>query len=237
MVVVMKMLQKGLSFLLARNRVNAADDDDHEELMVAEDVKEGHFAVFAVKGEETQRFVVGLKCLTNPRFLRLLELAEEEYGFNQNGGLKVPYAAISTGLKKIGIAIIICDSEGRVMGSSTQCMDALFHPLIAEVTALFRGALFAVDAGLLPAVFESDAKAVVDLVNSGNASFADVGTIISDILRLLSCNNLSVSYVRRAANLVAHNLVQLSFSSLDDLFLLEDNPPSVEWLIQADVIS
>ncbi|KAI9153140.1 hypothetical protein LWI28_006611 [Acer negundo] len=89
MVVVMKMLQKGLSFLLARNRV-IADDDDHEELMVAEDVKEGHFAVFAVKGEETQRFVVGLTCLTNPRFLRLLELAEEEYGFNQNGALKVP---------------------------------------------------------------------------------------------------------------------------------------------------
>ncbi|KAK2654969.1 hypothetical protein Ddye_008021, partial [Dipteronia dyeriana] len=77
-----------LSFLLARNRAIA--DDDDEELMVAEDVKEGNFAVFAVKGEETQRFVVELRYLTNPQFLRLLELAEEEYGFNQNGALKVP---------------------------------------------------------------------------------------------------------------------------------------------------
>ncbi|TXG59010.1 hypothetical protein EZV62_016839 [Acer yangbiense] len=71
--------------------------------------------------------------------------------------------AIRTGLKKIGIDIIIQDSEGRVMGFSTQCMDALFHPLIAESTTLFRGSLFVMEAGLLSAVIESDAKAVVDL--------------------------------------------------------------------------
>ncbi|KAK0597487.1 hypothetical protein LWI29_025828 [Acer saccharum] len=63
------------------------------------------------------------------------------------------------------------------MGSSTQCMDALFHLLIAEAIALFRGALFTVEAGLLPVVIESDAKAVVDLVNSGRASLADVAQL------------------------------------------------------------
>ncbi|KAK4833353.1 hypothetical protein QYF36_003317 [Acer negundo] len=78
-------LQKGFSFLAPRVVAN-----DHEETMVPDDVKEGHFVVVAVKGEETQRFVVELGYLTNPKFLSLLEQAEEEYGFKQNGALTLP---------------------------------------------------------------------------------------------------------------------------------------------------
>lgn len=58
--------------------------------VVPDDVTEGHFAVFAIKGEETKRFVVELDYLTNPAFLRLLEQAKEEYGFSQKGALSVP---------------------------------------------------------------------------------------------------------------------------------------------------
>ncbi|KAG6475965.1 hypothetical protein ZIOFF_062233 [Zingiber officinale] len=47
---------------------------------VPEDVKEGEFAVVAVWNEEATRFVASLSCLSNPVFLRLLELAEEEFG-------------------------------------------------------------------------------------------------------------------------------------------------------------
>ncbi|KAL3536243.1 hypothetical protein ACH5RR_004704 [Cinchona calisaya] len=61
-----------------------------ERALVPEDVKEGHFAVFTVKTEKPQRFVVELQILTNPAFLRLLKQAEEEYGFNQKGVLAVP---------------------------------------------------------------------------------------------------------------------------------------------------
>ncbi|EXB55814.1 hypothetical protein L484_000894 [Morus notabilis] len=57
---------------------------------VPDDVKEGHFAVSAVKGAEKKRFVVKLKYLTSPAFMRLLEQAEEEYGFEQTGALVVP---------------------------------------------------------------------------------------------------------------------------------------------------
>ncbi|EXB22450.1 hypothetical protein L484_002175 [Morus notabilis] len=57
---------------------------------VPDDVKEGHFAVLAMKGSETKRFIINLKYLTSPTFLRLLEQAEEEYGFEQTGALVVP---------------------------------------------------------------------------------------------------------------------------------------------------
>ncbi|XP_034221170.1 auxin-responsive protein SAUR50 [Prunus dulcis] len=83
-----KLVQKGLSILSARGLHHHNDFD--EATVVPEDVKEGHFAVFAVKGKEAERFVVKLESLKNPEFLRLLEEAEEEYGFEQKGALAVP---------------------------------------------------------------------------------------------------------------------------------------------------
>ncbi|MCL7025338.1 hypothetical protein MKW94_003254 [Papaver nudicaule] len=54
------------------------------------DVKKGQFAVFAAQGDEANRFVVELDCLSNPAFLKLLEKAEEEFGFQQDGIIGLP---------------------------------------------------------------------------------------------------------------------------------------------------
>lgn len=64
--ILMEKLQKGLSllFLLARRELEVAK-----------------FVVLAVNGDETKTFVVELCFLKNPEFLCLLEMAEEEYGF------------------------------------------------------------------------------------------------------------------------------------------------------------
>lgn len=68
--------------------------DDYEEVndsrYVPKDVKEGHFAVIAVDGEQPKRFFVPLSYLTHPRFLMLLEQAAEEYGFDHEGALTIP---------------------------------------------------------------------------------------------------------------------------------------------------
>ncbi|KAI4385475.1 hypothetical protein MLD38_003497 [Melastoma candidum] len=72
------------------------NDCDHEEFDgegykdVPEDVKEGHFAVIASQGKEPKRFVIPITYLLNPNFLRLLEEAAEEYGFDHMGALPIP---------------------------------------------------------------------------------------------------------------------------------------------------
>ncbi|KAJ6864974.1 hypothetical protein NC651_035512 [Populus alba x Populus x berolinensis] len=66
------------------------DEEMEATKMVPGDVKKGHFAVTATKGEEPKRFIVELNYLTNPDFLSLLEQAKEEYGFQQKGVLAVP---------------------------------------------------------------------------------------------------------------------------------------------------
>ncbi|KAB1228177.1 Auxin-induced protein 10A5 [Morella rubra] len=91
--IVVQKLQKSLLF---SKKPSSYSEKSCEEAVsvdatcVPADVKEGHFAVIAVDGDEPRRFVVPLSCLTHPVFLSLLEQAAEEYGFDQEGALTVP---------------------------------------------------------------------------------------------------------------------------------------------------
>ncbi|CAI8585076.1 unnamed protein product [Vicia faba] len=76
-------IQKGIShFVHKRHGLNAELD--------AEDVREGYFAVVAVKNGEIKKFIIGLEYLSDPEFLELLDQAREEYGFIQRGAIAVP---------------------------------------------------------------------------------------------------------------------------------------------------
>ncbi|KAG6583559.1 hypothetical protein SDJN03_19491, partial [Cucurbita argyrosperma subsp. sororia] len=90
--VVVEKLQKSLSRGRKPSSENSYEDFDEvvDSTSVPKDVKEGHFAVVAVDGEGPKRFVVPLSCLTHPMFLRLLEQAAEEYGFDHEGALTIP---------------------------------------------------------------------------------------------------------------------------------------------------
>lgn len=81
---------KGLQFM-AQSKAYISDDEESEtETTVPEDVIEGHFAVIAMQGEETKRFIVELDYLSDPDFLRLLDKAGEEYGYRHKGAIAVP---------------------------------------------------------------------------------------------------------------------------------------------------
>ncbi|KAK2633996.1 hypothetical protein Ddye_028788 [Dipteronia dyeriana] len=70
-----------------------------------------------------------------------------------------------------------------------------------------------IDFMCLYAKILSDAKVIVDLVNSGVAHLADVGIIIDDILHLLNCNDISISFVPKSANMVTYGLAKLALVS------------------------
>ncbi|GMI71208.1 hypothetical protein HRI_000790100 [Hibiscus trionum] len=78
-------LRKGLKVSASRGlTLNQVEFDGKLEVAsptVPDGVKEGYFTVFAVKGKETQRYVIELDNLTNPTFLSLLELASSKRGF------------------------------------------------------------------------------------------------------------------------------------------------------------
>ncbi|TXG72274.1 hypothetical protein EZV62_000853 [Acer yangbiense] len=114
-------------------------------------------------------------------------------------------AAIRVDSNLVGLGMVIRDFEGCVVGSSTQCLAANFSPLVAEATALYKGIVFALEAGLTPLIAESDSKMVVDLIHSGSSPMSDVGIIISDIFLLIRTHDILVRFAPRAANMVAHS--------------------------------
>ncbi|BFG34492.1 hypothetical protein CerSpe_207660 [Prunus speciosa] len=84
--IVVEKLRKSLLFGRSKSSDSNCDDSKN----VPEDVKKGHFAVIAVDGDEPKRFVVALSYLTHPTFLKLLEQAAEEYGFDHEGAITIP---------------------------------------------------------------------------------------------------------------------------------------------------
>ena len=60
---------------------------------------------------------------------------------------------------------------------------------------------------------------------------SDMGVIISDIMLLIKSEPISVSFVSRKVNMVAHNLAKLALSSVKDCFWLEFCPPSMKSLV------
>ena len=85
-------IQKGISrFTPKRPPLGYLNEElEAAATLVPDDVVEGHFAVLAMKDEESKRFIVELVYLADPAFMGLLDMAKEEYGFRHKGVLSVP---------------------------------------------------------------------------------------------------------------------------------------------------
>ncbi|KAK2645541.1 hypothetical protein Ddye_020736 [Dipteronia dyeriana] len=131
---------------------------------------------------------------------------------------------------------MIRDHNGHVRRSSIQSLTVSFSFQITKAVAIFRGLVLAVNSGLLPLVVESSTKAVIDMINSGVAPQADIGVIIHDILSLLSKFPISISFVSRRANIVAHSFAKLAIESVFYLFWFNLCLPSVESFVLPNLV-
>lgn len=78
--------KRRMKFSLQITNVSDAASDNN----IPSDVKEGHFVVRTFDNGEMKRFILKLGYLSHPDFMNLLELAAEEFGFQQEGVLAVP---------------------------------------------------------------------------------------------------------------------------------------------------
>ncbi|KAL5782947.1 hypothetical protein ACOSP7_007976 [Xanthoceras sorbifolium] len=134
--------------------------------------------------------------------------------------------------------MVIRNHCGLVMGSSWQCIAGSLSPQCAEAAASFRGLRFATDLGIWPSIIESNAEAVVNLININRdlMPLSEIGIFVKDIRVLLSELNIArVSFVPRLANSVAHSLAKFAVSLLSDGFLVDCIPPSVESCVLSDL--
>ncbi|XP_043699823.1 auxin-induced protein X10A-like [Telopea speciosissima] len=84
-----KKMKRSLSLSSLTRKWNV-EEEMGTSMEVPQDVKEGQFVVLAVNGGKSKRFVVDLGYLTHPEFLKMLQQAEEEFGFEQLGAIALP---------------------------------------------------------------------------------------------------------------------------------------------------
>ncbi|KAK4852517.1 hypothetical protein QYF36_024774 [Acer negundo] len=90
-------------------------------------------------------------------------------------------AAIDVSRGVVGIGLVIRNSEGCVMASSSQQLFASFSPMVAEAVAIQKGNQLAIDTGLVPLEMVSDAAVVVGLVNDMEDHASEIGLVIDAI--------------------------------------------------------
>lgn len=82
-----KLLHKYIIFFLSQGTKNCC------RIWKSDNAKGGHFSVIAIGDGEPKKFSVALDYLWYPPFVRLLEAAEKEFGFDQQGVLAIPCEA------------------------------------------------------------------------------------------------------------------------------------------------
>ncbi|KAL5839914.1 hypothetical protein ACOSQ4_012522 [Xanthoceras sorbifolium] len=138
----------------------------------------------------------------------------------------------------VGLGVVISDSKGLVMLSSSRNLDACYSPNIAEAKAILFGMQLAIDSGLLPAVVESDSSSVISLINAKNSIFADISSILADIFDLRdSYLFIRFIFALRNLNMVAHQLAKMALVKDVDFVLLEEVSSSLCFLVQEDIAS
>ncbi|KAG0474813.1 hypothetical protein HPP92_014499 [Vanilla planifolia] len=80
----LKNIVKGFSTLGRKQGMGGGGEDDGFPV----DVPKGHFAVYV--GQNRRRFIVPIAFLNHPEFRRLLQAAEEEFGFHHDMGITIP---------------------------------------------------------------------------------------------------------------------------------------------------
>ncbi|KAL5766204.1 hypothetical protein ACOSP7_016821 [Xanthoceras sorbifolium] len=146
-------------------------------------------------------------------------------------------AVVCVNGNRVGIGVIIRDSNGDVMFSASKKIGTGLAPSIAEASAIYEGMKLVAETGLLPAMVEFDLLSVVNLILAGQPIRSEIGLVIEDILELKVLHGFS-SFVfsPRTSYRVAHSLAKMVVTHAMDIVSLEKVPPSIRSLVQEEAI-
>ena len=97
---------------------------------------------------------------------------------------------------------------------------------------------FANDLGVTRVILEGDSLVVIKALREEEKLLSPTGLLLEDVRMLSqSFQKLLYSYTKREGNSVAHSLARYASSILDFLVWMEDVPPCLQSLVQADLAS
>ena len=125
-----------------------------------------------------------------------------------------------------GFGAIIRNSSGEVMASMSVTGPYVNSSKEAEVLACRRAVEFSRGVGFSRVIIEGDCLNVMRALSVSIENSSLLGHIYEDIkFNLRGMQVLSINWVKRGGNMVAHTLAKHARNLLNDLFWIEDTPP------------
>jgi hypothetical protein len=86
---------------------------------------------------------------------------------------------------RMGIGIIVRDSEGKVYAVASQSLSALLEPVVTKAIAALKAVEFSRNRGLYKIILEGDSLQVVNAVNAAGPNCSTYGQIMANIQAVL----------------------------------------------------
>lgn len=145
-------------------------------------------------------------------------------------------AATFTEHGAFGIGLAARNSSGEIVHAQTRRFWGMNQADFAEAIAIKEALSWCKSQGGLQAEIESDCLVVIQAIRSKVPMVLSVGRIIEECRALLlNLNNVSLFFVKRSANMVAHSLARASYYFPDRTFTGRDVPVEVKNCISFDL--
>ena len=153
------------------------------------------------------------------------------------GLFKVNYdGAIFKEQGRVGIGVVICNSDGAVLASLSQQIPLPTTVAQVEALAAWRAAKFALEIGIDQVIIEGDSEVIYKELIDPGPSLALHGHLIYDTLQFANVfSYCTFNTVGRTGNYVAHHLARRAISTYDLNVWMEEVPPDILQFVQADL--
>ena len=153
--------------------------------------------------------------------------------------VKINYdGARFTAENRVGIGVVIHDSEGMVLGSLSKQISQAYSPLEIEAMVVTTAMQFVLDLGFQHAILETDSLVLVKALRDDIEFLSAVGLVLDEIRIMVNLfNELHYSHVKIEGNIVAHKLAHHAICVSGAVVWMEDVPPLLFPVVSADIAS
>ncbi|XP_074351531.1 uncharacterized protein LOC141690649 [Apium graveolens] len=154
---------------------------------------------------------------------------KEHWEYPRNGDLKVNTdAAIFTNSNRYSFSMVARDHLGELVEAKSSCKQGTIDPVLAEAIGIREALSWVKEHGWCGTAVETDCLAMVQAIRCSSVTLSYLGRVIDEckgLLAQLKERNVTLMFVKRSANKVAHYLARHSNSIADRSWRMEDVSP------------
>ncbi|XP_041001018.1 uncharacterized protein LOC121246799 [Juglans microcarpa x Juglans regia] len=135
---------------------------------------------------------------------------------------------------RLGVGIVVRDSEGDILASYMQPLHFCSQAEIAEARGLISAVKLCKELSLQRVIFEGDSLQVVNAVKQNAQSYGMLQCTVNDVYLILAGITWKISHVKRDANQVAHLLAQKALLQSCELMDVDCINPDITDLVLAE---